>query len=236
MTLKSDVNSLIEIYGTCDPETILKELGVSVCNTDLLPPSTLAMKVTSDEETTIGILDNLSEYTRKFVLAHELGHILLHSEWTEEEYEKYHTIAEKQAHRFAASFMMPAASFDVPSERISISDALMLKDRWGMSVAAICHRMYELKKIDEQRYKSLYIDMSRRGWRKEEPGDKEHAPEHPYYIATAFKSIFDRELIAPDEIVEGFGLYPEEVIKFTGNAGYFMAMPDENIQFKEVDK
>lgn len=79
MTLKSDVNSLIELYGTCDPETILRELGVSVCNTDLLPPSTLAMKVTSDEETTIGILDNLSEYTRKFVLAHELGHVIEHT-------------------------------------------------------------------------------------------------------------------------------------------------------------
>lgn len=79
MTLKSDVNSLIELYGTCDPETILGELGVSVCNTDLLPPSTLAMKVTSDEETTIGILDNLSEYTRKFVLAHELGHVIEHT-------------------------------------------------------------------------------------------------------------------------------------------------------------
>lgn len=79
MTLKSDVNSLIELYGTCDPETILRKLGVSVCNTDLLPPSTLAMKVTSDEETTIGILDNLSEYTRKFVLAHELGHVIEHT-------------------------------------------------------------------------------------------------------------------------------------------------------------
>ena len=50
MTLKNDVNSLIELYGTCDPETILRELGVSVCNTDLLPTSTLAMKVTSDKE------------------------------------------------------------------------------------------------------------------------------------------------------------------------------------------
>lgn len=79
MTLKSDVNSLVELYGTCDPETILRELGVAICNTDLLPPGTLAMKVTSDKETTIGILDNLSEYTRKFVLAHELGHVVKHA-------------------------------------------------------------------------------------------------------------------------------------------------------------
>lgn len=57
----------------------MKNLGVAICNTDLLPPSTLAMKVTSDKETTIGILDNLSEYTRKFVLAHELGHVIEHT-------------------------------------------------------------------------------------------------------------------------------------------------------------
>lgn len=79
MTLKNDVNSLIELYGTCDPEQILKELGVYVCNTDLLPPSTLAMKVTSDGETTIGILYSLPEYTRKFILAHELGHVVKHA-------------------------------------------------------------------------------------------------------------------------------------------------------------
>lgn len=79
MALKDDVNSLIELYGTCDPEQILKSMGVSICNTDLLPPSTLAIKVTSNGETTIGILDNLSEYTRKFVLAHELGHVIEHT-------------------------------------------------------------------------------------------------------------------------------------------------------------
>lgn len=179
---------------------------------------------------------SLSYYRQRFTIAHELGHILLHSEWSEEEYEKYHALAENQAHRFAASFMMPADSFDVPAGRNSIGDALLLKDRWGMSVAAICHRLFELKIIDEQRYKSLYIDLSRRGWRKEEPGDREHAQECPYYIATAFKTVFDKELITPDEIIDGFGLYPEDVIKFTGNAEYFMAVPDENIQFKEVDK
>ena len=79
MALKDDVNSLIELYGTCDPEQILKCMGVAICNTDLLPPSTLAMKVTSDKETTIGILDSLSEHTRKFVLAHELGHVIEHA-------------------------------------------------------------------------------------------------------------------------------------------------------------
>lgn len=79
MALKDDVNSLVELYGTCDPEQILKNLDVAICNTDLLPPGTLAMKVTSDKETTIGILDNLSEYTRKFVLAHELGHVIEHT-------------------------------------------------------------------------------------------------------------------------------------------------------------
>lgn len=37
------------------------------------------MKVTSDGETTIGILYSLPEYTRKFILAHELGHVVKHS-------------------------------------------------------------------------------------------------------------------------------------------------------------
>ena len=215
-----------------------------ICFPYALPDSVDSVNVTltfCDESKTDGhpviIYNNsLSYYRQRFTIAHELGHILLHSKWSEEEYEKYHTLAENQAHRFAASFMMPAGSFDVPEGRDTIGDALLLKDYWGMSIAAICHRMFELKIIDEQRYKSLYIDLSRRGWRKEEPGDREHTQECPYYIATAFKTVFDKELITPDEIIDGFGLYPEDVIKFTGNAEYFMAMPDENIQIKEVDK
>lgn len=116
MTLKSDVDSLIELYGTCDPETILRELGVSVCNTDLLPPSTLAMKVTSDKETTIGILDNLSEYTRQFVLAHELGHVIEHTNSSTTFYRSFMSgydipKIEAEANRFA--FYLLLSGFEI---------------------------------------------------------------------------------------------------------------------------
>lgn len=119
MTLKSDVNSLIELYGTCDPETILRELGVSVCNTDLLPPSTLAMKVTSDEETTIGILDNLSEYTRKFVLAHELGHVIEHTNSSTTFYRRFSAglqvpKIEAEANRFAFYLLLSNLDINEP--------------------------------------------------------------------------------------------------------------------------
>lgn len=119
MTLKSDVNSLIELYGTCDPETILRELGVSVYNTDLLPPSTLAMKVTSDEETTIGILDNLSEYTRKFVLAHELGHVIEHTNSSTTFYRRFSAglqvpKIEAEANRFAFYLLLSNLDINEP--------------------------------------------------------------------------------------------------------------------------
>lgn len=222
---------------------LLENNGI-ICFPYDLPDSVDSVNVTlrfnsedeSDRHPIIIYNNSLSYYRQRFTIAHELGHILLHSKWSKKEYEENHPMAEKQAHRFASAFLMPADSFRSSIEGTTMANIILLKDRWGISIAAICHRMSDLEIIDDQRYKSLSIELSRRGWRKEEPGDKSHSVEPPYYMYAAFKIAFDRERISPEEIVEGFGLYPEEVIKFTGNAEYFMAMPDENIQIKEVDK
>ena len=50
-----------------------------------------------------------------------------------------------------------------------LRDFFGLKNSWGISVAALVYRAHELGHIDDRRYRSLQIQMSR--WRKSEPGE-----------------------------------------------------------------
>jgi hypothetical protein len=59
-------------------------------------------------------------------------------------------------------------------------ELLLLKKRFGMSVQALLYRLRDLQVITESAYKQWYIDISRLGWRKEEP--LESPPEHPTWL------------------------------------------------------
>lgn len=101
----------------------------------------------------------------RFSLAHELGHLLLHDERPTDD-----RLAEEQANAFAAAFLMPAGDFrgECPS-RLQIPALIELKRRWRCSMSAIIRRARDVKKVSEPEYTRAMMEMSRRGWRKQEP-------------------------------------------------------------------
>lgn len=101
----------------------------------------------------------------RFSLAHELGHTVMHYGEDVE-----HKTAEDQANRFASAFLMPEGGFRRDVRRhVSLADLAGLKRKWRVSMQAIVRRMKDLGLITEKRYQSLYIQMSRQGWRRAEP-------------------------------------------------------------------
>lgn len=177
---------------------------------------------------------NLNYFRQRFTIAHELGHIMLHSKWKTEEYKINHAIAEKQAHRFANAFMMPEYAFKKTMKRVkpTVNGALNLKSLWGMSIAAIGRRMMETDLLDYTKYRSFCIELSQRGWRKKEPLDADFTPEATYYLEHIFKAAFEKPCFTPLDVISYFGLYPEEIVKFIGNRDKFMAVPDDEIKLK----
>lgn len=101
----------------------------------------------------------------RFSLAHELGHTVMHFG---EDVEP--RLAEQQANAFAGAFLMPRSEFrrDV-RPWLGISDLAALKRKWRVSMSAIARRAHDLKAIDDQHYKSLCIQLAKRGWKKTEP-------------------------------------------------------------------
>ena len=172
---------------------------------------------------------NLTYFRQRFTVAHELGHILLHSGWTESMYEAYHKEAERQAHLFANSFMMPREAFAGMVKYSNVSEAIRLKSFWRMSAASIGRRMYETGKLDAEHLKYFYIDLSKRGWRKREPGDEAFAPEKPYLIEAAYRLAFDKRYVSSMDVLSHFNLYQEDIVKFIGNKEKFAPSPSEQI-------
>jgi Zn-dependent peptidase ImmA (M78 family) len=108
-------------------------------------------------------------YRQRFDIAHELGHLVMHSDA-----EPGGRVVENQAHRFAAELLMPAAEIRdlLPSNMSSGTWRTLgqLKETWGVSMQALLHRARWLGKLSEVSYRNAMTTVSTRGWRRSEPG------------------------------------------------------------------
>ncbi len=99
-----------------------------------------------------------SEHSR-FDALHELGHLVLHRHGSPRGIE-----AEKQANSFASAFLMPRGSVFPRAPRFPTYENLVrLKRVWGVSVAALAYRLHELKLMSDWHYRTVYVEIMRRG-------------------------------------------------------------------------
>lgn len=97
----------------------------------------------------------------RFTLAHELGHVIMHRIPTDN--------MEAEADRFAAEFLMPAHDIAPDLRSLSLPNLARLKSYWKVSMAAIIRRASDLGKITPRQYRTLNEQMSRQGYKTNEP-------------------------------------------------------------------
>lgn len=105
--------------------------------------------------------------------AHELGHLVMHHDAAPGS-----TAMEREANRFASAFLFPREHFLNEGPR-SLNWGLMwdLKRRWGVSVAAIIRRAFDLGMIGEATYRRGFMHLNKTRQRKRE--DHEPPAEEP---------------------------------------------------------
>jgi Zn-dependent peptidase ImmA (M78 family)/DNA-binding XRE family transcriptional regulator len=152
----------------------------------------------------------------RFTLVHELGHILLHSAFDENEKKskskEIGQMLEKQAHYFASAFLIPEASFENEFLSTNRNFLLKMKQKWGMSMAAIIYRACQLDLISDSQKESYYVQASKNQERKIEPGNELRDKEHPFIVKLALEGILKKndidknyirmKLSFPDEILD----------------------------------
>ncbi len=123
-------------------------------------------------------------------LAHELGHLVLKVSGGVDE--------EAAAFRFGGAFLSPAQvmrrEFGERRSFIRPDELLLMKRKLGMSAQALLYRMRNLGIIGESYYKQWCMNVSRLGWRKEEPA--EMPPERPSWLQQSVLRALGEDLIS----------------------------------------
>lgn len=101
----------------------------------------------------------------RFDMAHELGHLVLHKHAA-----PMGRVAENEANAFASELLMPEQSVRANRARHwSIPVLIQKKKVWNVSVSALAYRVHQLRLMSEWHFKSLNIEMRRRGYKTHEP-------------------------------------------------------------------
>jgi Zn-dependent peptidase ImmA (M78 family)/transcriptional regulator with XRE-family HTH domain len=123
-----------------------------------------------------------AEHSR-FDAAHELGHLVLHRHAAPQGRQ-----AEKEADAFASAFLMPRASVLAHAPKFTTVEALIrLKKVWSVSAAALAYRFHTLKVLSDWHYRNIYVELSKRGYTKNEPDPAPH--EASQLLAKAFSAL-----------------------------------------------
>lgn len=137
----------------------------------------------------------------RWTLAHELGHLVLHTDYGEQD-------VEAQANAFAGEFLMPATEIRSSLRSLTVRRLIDLKQFWGVSMAALIERALALGVLSRAERTSMYKMLSARGYRINEPGSGELVPEVPQLARHIADSLLAKGL-HEDEIAKAAGFANE---------------------------
>ncbi|GIO43161.1 helix-turn-helix domain-containing protein [Paenibacillus apis] len=168
----------------------------------------------------------------RFDIAHELGHLVLHSKIKQSEFNKkenYKQI-EREAHYFAGAFLLPASSFGTEIVSTSIDHLTTLKKRWKVSIQAMAYRAKSLDIISEYQHINIRQRLAKNNQLSKEPLDDVLPFEEPSVLKQAIMALVDHKVKTRQDIVSEICLPREEIETFANlEEGYLKVQDTSNV-------
>lgn len=116
---------------------------------------------------------NQSSVRIRFSLAHELGHILLHSKYSRkiQRNREIQKRLEYEANLFASCLLLPIDGFILDVVRPTLGGLMGLKPHWKVAIQAMAVRLRQLGIISDDQEVLIFKEISRKYSRKAEPYD-----------------------------------------------------------------
>lgn len=147
-----------------------------------------------------------SSESSRFDAAHELGHLVLHRQG-----DNKGKHIENEANAFASALLMPKTSVLKYASRAKTVDELVsVKKVWGVSAMALAFRLHKLNVLSDWVYRSLCVEMSSRGMRKDEPSPIKR--ESSQVLSKVLEILRDKNL-GTNRIASELSVAPEELKK-----------------------
>lgn len=196
--------------------SLLESKGIITCHYELAGERVEAFSFWNGDKPFIFMAsEKEAAVRRRFDLAHELGHLVLHRyvERADLENKDYLKKIERQADRFAGAFLLPRSAFPNEVYTPRLDAFLDLKLRWKVSIAAMIYRCGDLEVLDEYQILNLRKQISFRKWRTKEPLDdpRDIQIEHSKLLPRAFRLIVEAGAMDIDKLATAIPLNPELV-------------------------
>ena len=117
----------------------------------------------------------------RWTLAHELGHVVMHFNPMESP-----KLVEQQADQFAGEFLAPGHELRPMLHDLSFQRLGGLKLYWKISMQSLIMRAYHLGTITDKQRRSMFVRLSKEGYRTREPdtlAPPVEPPEKPFRLA-----------------------------------------------------
>jgi Zn-dependent peptidase ImmA (M78 family)/transcriptional regulator with XRE-family HTH domain len=141
---------------------------------------------------------SLSPETQRFVLAHELGHMVIH------EGEPPQENAEREADQFAEELLMPGAEITSDLLDMDVRKAMALKPYWRVPMQSLILRAEHLEIISPGRSRSLHAYMNKAGYLRSEPMPLER--EEPTVLDNMVRIQLTEHGYTPGELADMLGM------------------------------
>ena len=169
---------------------LLESKGIWVIVTDIEKTAKFdGLQAEVDGTPVIVVSANWPGDRQRFTLAHELGHLLVQGRLSAALDE------EAVCNRFASAFLLPQKTFSAQlgqqRHNLEVRELYLLKHEFGVSMAACLFRAKDLSIITELRATQTFKTFSRKGWRKQEPGEAYPSEKTVLFEQLVYRALSD---------------------------------------------
>lgn len=170
----------------------------------------------------------------RFSILHELGHLIMHSSIAEDDSVKKEIVdlADMQADRFAAAFLLPATSFPRDIRSTSLTSLEIVKKKWGAAMSTIIKRCETLELLTENQINYLKRQMTTQKYWHKEPLDDILTIAAPEMLRDAIYLLIDNNIISKTAFINTSGLSATDLKHICGLPDDFF--DDYNLRKKPI--
>lgn len=219
-------------WGPVENMTRLAEkLGAFVTSFDSLSDEIDALSVPLERPFIVRNRAKKSACRQRFDIAHEVGHLILHSGVTTGD-----RVTESQANRFASALLLPRAAmasfFPLPvAGRINWKGLSEFKLSWKVSKAAIIYRAHQLGLLTDVQYKTAFTALKRKGEAIDEKEDGLIEVEKPEFLTKALHFLYENMNFSKASLAEALAITPGLLADLTHIASDKEQQREDNILY-----